>query len=77
MTLEEFIVEFANQFEDADVSQFKADTNFKDIEGWDSLTAVSIINMIGKKCGVRLLGGDLRGAGNIREVYEIIQQRSQ
>jgi len=75
MILDEFVAAFAAKFEDAKIEDFNADSEFKKMDGWDSLTSVSIITMIGKEFGVRLLGGDLRGAKTIREVYDIIQQR--
>lgn len=75
MTLEQFVTAFASKFEDANIKDFTADTDFKKMDGWDSLTSVSISSMIAKEFGVRLLGGDLRGAKSIREVFDIVQQR--
>ena len=46
MTLEEFIEAFAEEFEDTEMSEFKADTEYKDLDEWDSLTALSIITMV-------------------------------
>ena len=46
MDLEKFIEDFASQFDDTDASEIKADTKFRELEEWSSLTALSIIAMV-------------------------------
>ena len=46
MTLDEFVEAFAAEFEETPADQFKADTEFKTLEDWSSLTALSIIAMV-------------------------------
>ena len=46
MELKDFIEKFAEQFDDTDLSEFKADTEFKALDEWSSLTALSIIAMV-------------------------------
>lgn len=37
MVLEDFIVNFADQFDDTDISEIKADTAFHKLDEWSSL----------------------------------------
>ena len=46
MELNEFIENFAEQFDDTDASEIKADTVFKELDEWSSLVALSVIAMV-------------------------------
>ena len=54
MRIEKFVQDFANQFDETEMSEFKADTVFQELEEWSSLTAMSVIAFIkteyGKSC---------------------------
>ena len=52
MELQEFITNFANQFEEIDPSVFTKDTVFKNLDEWSSLLALSIIAMVDEEYGV-------------------------
>ena len=46
MDIKEFISNFADQFDDLDVSVLAPETEFKALEDWNSLVALSVIAMI-------------------------------
>ncbi|MDR3057777.1 MAG: phosphopantetheine-binding protein, partial [Prevotella sp.] len=54
MTKEDFLKNFANQFDDTDASELTFETNFRDLEEWSSLLTLAVMNMIGKKYNVKL-----------------------
>lgn len=72
MTLNEFIEVFAEEFENTEMSVFKADTEFKDLEEWDSLTALSIIAMVDKQFNKTITGANLRTHNTIEDLYNFI-----
>ena len=39
MTLDEFVARFAEEFDETPEEEFKAETVFKDLDEWGSLTA--------------------------------------
>ena len=45
MKTQKFLRNFASQFDEVDPETIKIETRFRDIEGWSSLTALSIIAM--------------------------------
>jgi hypothetical protein len=45
MELKDFIVNFAEQFDDIEDVELTVDTRFRDIEGYTSLVALMIITM--------------------------------
>lgn len=70
--MKEFIKNFADQFEDTELSEFQPGTKFRDLEEWSSLTGLAVMNMVGKKYGVKLTVLELRNADTIEELYNIV-----
>lgn len=73
MELNQFIENFAAQFDDTDASEIKAGTIFKELDEWSSLTALSIIAMVDEEYDVRVKGDDIRKASTVEELYEIVE----
>lgn len=69
-TIEDFISKFAEQFEITDPKEITAATHFKDLADWDSLASLSIIAMVKATYNVELLGGDIRRATTVEDVYK-------
>jgi acyl carrier protein len=75
MEIGKFIENFALQFDETDISEFKLDSHFRDLEEWNSLTAMSIIAMIDDVYHVKLAGKDIRSAETIHDLFEILRFR--
>jgi acyl carrier protein len=75
MEIKEFISNFADQFEDTDKSVFSAQTQFRDLDEWCSLIALSIIAMVDEEYDVRLKGDDMRNSNTIQELYEAVKSQ--
>ena len=56
MTLDEFVKAFAAEFDDTPEDQFAANTEFKTLEEWGSLTALSIISMVDESMDKTITG---------------------
>ena len=65
MEINEFIANFADQFDDTDASVFTAETKFRELEEWSSLIALSVIAMVDEEYDVTLKGDDMRAAQTI------------
>ena len=74
--MNEFIANFAEQFEDTDASEFKADTVFKELDEWSSLIALSVIAMVDEEYDVTLKGDDIRSSNTIEDLYNIVKSRA-
>jgi acyl carrier protein len=77
MELEKFIEKFAEQFETIDASDLRADTEFKALEEWSSLAALSIIAMIDDEYGVAVKGSDIRNSETIEDLFKTVLERKQ
>lgn len=75
MELKDFIENFASQFDDTDVSQFSAETKFKELDEWSSLMVLSIIAMVDEEYDVRIKGDDIRQVITIAELFDIVISR--
>lgn len=76
MELKDFIANFAEQFDDTDASEFNAATEFKTLEEWSSLIALSVIAMVDEEYDVTLKGDDIRSANTIEDLFNIVKERA-
>ncbi len=75
MDIKEFIENFAAQFDDTDASVFTAETEFKDLDEWTSLTALSIIAMVDEEYDVAIKGNDIKNANTIEDLYNTVKSK--
>lgn len=76
MELKDFIQNFADQFEDTDASEFKAETVFRDLDEWSSLLALSIIAMVDEEYNVTLKGEDIRNSFTIEDLFNVVKAKA-
>jgi acyl carrier protein len=74
MDLQEFIGRFAVQFEETKASEFKADTEFKKLIDWSSMTALSVIAMVDEEYHVTIKGEDIRKSETVEDLFNIVKE---
>lgn len=72
MEMSDFIKNFGQQFDDTDVSTFTPETRFRELEEWSSLNALAVLNMIGKKYGIKILPDEMKPTKTIQELYDLV-----
>ncbi len=77
MELNEFISNFADQFDDTDASEIKAETVFHDLDEYSSLIALSIIAMVDEEYDVQLKGDDMRAAVTVEDLFNIVKSKAE
>jgi acyl carrier protein len=75
MEIKEFIENFASQFDDTPMEEFKAETQFRELDEWSSLIALSVIAMVDEEYDVTLKGDDMKAANTIEELYQIVKSK--
>ena len=75
MDIKEFISNFAEQFDDLDASILTPETEFKQLDEWNSLVALSVIAMIDEEYDVTVKGNDITGAKTIEDLYNTVQSK--
>lgn len=76
MELKEFIENFANQFDDTDASEIKADTVYKELDEWSSLIALSIIAMVDEEYDIAIKGDDIRNSNTVEDLYNAVKAKA-
>lgn len=71
-TLDEFIQLFAEQFDQTDPSEFKADTEYRELDEWSSLISLSVIAMVDEEFDVALKGKDILNTTTIEDLYNTV-----
>lgn len=66
---------FRDVFDD-DSIEVNEDTTANDIEDWDSLNHITLIDAVESEFGVRFTMGEVSGMKNVGEMAEIIKERS-
>ena len=75
MEIKEFVENFANQFDDTDPSEINAETNFRDLDEWSSLIALSVIAMVDEEYDVTLKGDDIKNATTVEDLFNTVKER--
>lgn len=76
MELKSFIENFAQQFDDTDASEIKAETVFKELDEWSSLIALSVIAMVDEEYEVTLKGEDIRNSTTVEDLFNAVKAKA-
>lgn len=72
MEIKEFIENFAEQFDDTDVSEIQASTTFHDLDEWGSLTGMGVIAMAKTIYGKTITGKEIQGCTTVEDLFNLI-----
>ena len=75
MTLEKFVDDFAGQFFDTPAEMIKADTEFRQLPEWSSMTGLCILSMIKDEYGFFLDPNIFKQCPTVKDVFEAVAER--
>jgi len=73
MELNEFVKKFAEQFDEIDANGLKADTEFRTLDEWSSMTGLSVMAMVDDEYGVIIKGEDIRKSETVEDLFNIVK----
>ena len=73
MVIQEFINHFEDVFDDTDVDTITPEMNFRELEEWSSLAALSTMAMVNVEYDVELTADEMREANTFKELFDIVQ----
>lgn len=76
MELKDFIANFAEQFDDTDASEITAATEFKNLDEWSSLIALSVIAMVDEEYDITIKGDDIRNSNTVEDLFNAVQAKA-
>lgn len=75
MDINDFIEKFAEQFEDTAPEEIQASTEYKDLDEWSSLMALSIIAMVDEEYDVTLKGDDIKNSNSVEDLFNAVKAK--
>lgn len=75
MDINDFIVNFAVQFEDTDPEEITAESKFHDFDEWDSLIALAVLNMTEKKYGKKITFDEMKKCVTVTDLFNLIDKK--
>lgn len=72
MEIQEFINNFTNQFDEPEKVTLEPSTRFRELEDWNSLTALMTLSMADEVYGVVLPPEEMRSANTVQELFDLI-----
>ena len=75
MELNDFIKNFADQFEDTDPEEITAEAKFHDFDEWDSLIALAVLNMTEKRYGKKITFDEMKACVTVNDLITLIEKK--
>ena len=75
MELNEFVANFADQFDDTEASEITAYTVFHELDEWSSLTGMGVIALAKTEYGKSITGAELRACVTVEDVFNLIKNK--
>lgn len=75
MEIKDFIEKFAEQFDDTELSEFKPETVFHELDEYSSLIALTIIGMIDEEYGVTIGAEEMSAAVTIEDLFNKVKSK--
>lgn len=77
MNVNEFVKNFANQFEETDFAVFSPETKFRELDEWSSLIALSVIVMLDEEYGIQIENKDFKNLDTIADIVDYIEKHQE
>ena len=75
MELNDFVLKFAEQFDETDIAEFKSDTVFQELEEWSSLTAMGIIAFVKTEYDKVITGKEIRSCQTVEDLFNLVTSK--
>ena len=75
MEIKDFINHFEEVFEDTEISALKPETNFRELEEWSSLTALSTMAMINDEYDLAITADEMRSTTTFQQLFDLVSSK--
>jgi acyl carrier protein len=72
MDKNDFLKNFADQFDETDAEELTMGTEFHELEEWSSLIALAVLNMISKKYGKTVTFDEMRACVTVEDLFNVV-----
>jgi acyl carrier protein len=75
MELNDFVKNFALQFEDTDPELITEDTVFQELDEWSSLTVMAIVAFIKTQYKQSVTNKEIRSCETVKELFDLVNSK--
>jgi len=75
MEMNNFIKIFSEQFDETDPGEINAETKFHDLDEWDSLIALAVLNMSEKKFGKKITFDEMKKCLTVEDLFNVVEAK--
>jgi acyl carrier protein len=75
MEITTFLQNFLSVLDNTDEAVITNETIFRDLDEWDSLTALSLIAMVDEEYSLKLTGDDIKTSTTLEDIFEKIKNK--
>ena len=72
LIVNDFIQNFADQFDDLDSNVLIPETNFRELDEWSSMVALSVLAMIDDEYDVQLKAEEMRATTTVQQLFDLV-----
>ncbi|ATC36121.1 acyl carrier protein [Elizabethkingia anophelis] len=71
--MDKFLENFHDLLEETEKEQITPETEFKNLDEWDSMTALMLIAMFDEQYGKKINGDNIKSASTLSDLYALTQ----
>lgn len=75
MEINIFLQNFVSILDDTDTALVTNETIFRNLDEWDSLTALSLIAMVDEEYSLKLTGDDIKTSTTLQDIFDKIKNK--
>lgn len=75
MEINEFVTNFAEQFDETDTSEIQSNTVFHDLDEWSSLVGMGVIALVKTEYGKSITGAELKACVTVEDVFHLVKNK--
>jgi acyl carrier protein len=73
MEIDDFVIKFEGCFDEIKPGTILPETQFRNLQEWDSLTALTLLAMVDADYDVAISANELRSCNKVHEVFDLIR----
>jgi len=77
LEINSFIKQFEDTIADLPPDSIRPETDFKNLQQWDSLAMLSLLAKLDSEYNVTLTAEELNSCNNVMELYELVESKTQ
>lgn len=74
MEIKDFIQNFAEQLDDTEAEALTPETEFRNLDDWSSLAALSVIAMVDEEYGISIASDTFKNDKTIQDLFDQINK---